>query len=204
MESERRAPGQRSGGERLDGLRGRWLPQYRRAGPQLPRCARCRDRRGDGLEPRGQLLGLLAGIERRDDLCRRELHQHRWAGAQRHRGDRYRLRDGNRLEPERRWTGPRSGAERFDGLRGRGLTNVGGQARNHIAAIDAITGAVRPWNPNAGLWVRALVVNGSTVYAGGAFTTMDGSMRSYFAAINQATTDVPGGPGGRPLALRLD
>jgi len=53
--------------------------------------------------------------------------------------------------------------------------------RNFIAALDA-TGAATSWDPDADGSVYALAVSGSTVYAGGDFTTIGGEEnRSYFA-----------------------
>ena len=66
------------------------------------------------------------------------------------------------------------------------FTSIGGQSRNYIAALDAVTGNATAWNPNASnisslINVRALAVSGSTVYAGGEFTTIGGEPRPYFA-----------------------
>ena len=67
------------------------------------------------------------------------------------------------------------------------FTSIGGQTRNYIAALDAGTGAATDWNPNAsgGIFqplVLALAVSGSTVYAGGSFTSIGGDInRTYFA-----------------------
>jgi len=53
---------------------------------------------------------------------------------------------------------------------------IGGEARNRLAAIDAATGAVNPWDPQMSeLWwgygsyfvrVNALAVSGGVVYVG--------------------------------------
>jgi len=66
-------------------------------------------------------------------------------------------------------------------------TGGGGQTRNHIAAIDAATGAATDWNPNANNTVYALAVSGSTVYAGGDFTSIGGQMRNNIAALDAST-----------------
>ena len=67
--------------------------------------------------------------------------------------------------------------------------------RNHIAAIDATTGKPTSWNPNAGGFVYTLALNGSTVYAGGDFLSLQGTSggpytRNHIAAIN-ATSGNP-------------
>lgn len=51
------------------------------------------------------------------------------------------------------------------------FTNLGGQPRNGLAALDQITGAANAWNPNASP-VHALAILGGRIYAGGAFTTI--------------------------------
>jgi hypothetical protein len=65
-------------------------------------------------------------------------------------------------------------------------TDVNGQVvtRNRVAAINATTGALLPWNPNANKSVYALVVAGGNVYLGGDFSTVGGSARSRLAAVD--------------------
>ncbi|MEI6231199.1 MAG: hypothetical protein WCP81_10735, partial [Actinomycetes bacterium] len=68
-------------------------------------------------------------------------------------------------------------------------TFAGSTARNRLVAFD--TSSATPdtptsWDPNAGGTVKALVVSGSTVYAGGAFTTIGSSDRNRLAAIGTA------------------
>ncbi len=73
------------------------------------------------------------------------------------------------------------------------FTNIGGQPRNHIAALDATTALATPWDPNASgpnflqVEVLALTVSGSTVYAGGTFTSIGGQSRSDLAALDGTT-----------------
>jgi len=70
------------------------------------------------------------------------------------------------------------------------FTRVGNWERYGIAHILS-DGSVHPaWNPNAGgtyPHVRALAVSGSTVYAGGSFTSIGGQSRHYIAALDAAT-----------------
>jgi hypothetical protein len=70
--------------------------------------------------------------------------------------------------------------------------------RNHIAALDATTGNLLPWNPNANGDVRALAASadGSTIFVGGGFGTIAGAARHRFAALsanaNAAAVNQPG------------
>jgi predicted small secreted protein len=85
------------------------------------------------------------------------------------------------------------------------FTSIGGQSRNFIAALDATTGNALAWNPNAnggqagevvltfanlvseGPGVYSLAVSGSTVYAGGNFTSIGGQSRNNIAALDATT-----------------
>ncbi len=95
---------------------------------------------------------------------------------------------------------------------GGAFTSIGGQPRSAIAALDASTGEATSWNPDAGSSfsdgpaVRALAVSGSTVYAGGFFTSIGGKSRSNIAAVD-ATTGVAASwnpnPNSEVFALRV-
>src|SRR5439155_24217627 len=67
------------------------------------------------------------------------------------------------------------------------FTNIGGQARNYIAALEGTTGTATAWNPSASSTVVALVVSGTTVYAGGVFTSIGGQSRNNIAALDATT-----------------
>jgi hypothetical protein len=74
------------------------------------------------------------------------------------------------------------------------FARIGGQARSSLAAIDARTGAVLPWNHGlkgpltGGLGeAKVLLVSGNTLYVGGEFTTVDMVPRHSIAAIDAAT-----------------
>ena len=67
------------------------------------------------------------------------------------------------------------------------FTNVGGQARSRIAALDPVTGLATAWNPGAGGSVRsvlALALSGNVVYAGGVFAAVGGQVRNHLAALD--------------------
>jgi hypothetical protein len=72
---------------------------------------------------------------------------------------------------------------------GGGFSNVGGQPRLKIAALDAGTGLATAWNPGSASIssVNAIAVSGTTVYTGGLFTNIGGQPRSNIAAIDAAT-----------------
>ena len=69
--------------------------------------------------------------------------------------------------------------------------SIGGQPRNGIAALDATTGQVTAWNPDASGGysprVFALALSGSTLYAGGWFTSIGGQARHNLAALDATT-----------------
>src|SRR5580765_7993588 len=73
---------------------------------------------------------------------------------------------------------------------GGGFSNIGGQSRRGIAALDASSGLATTWDPTLGgspFEVRALHVDGDVVYAGGSFISMGGQPRNNSAALDAAT-----------------
>jgi len=77
---------------------------------------------------------------------------------------------------------------------GGSFTQIGGVARNNLAAFDATTGVVDPaWDPNLNSSVGSLAVSGGKVYAGGSFTTVNGgaTTRNRLAAFNLADGTSP-------------
>ena len=67
---------------------------------------------------------------------------------------------------------------------------TGEVTRNRVAAINLSTGALLPWDPNAGGTVEAIAVSGSTVYLGGSFTQVGGKGHQRLAAVD-ATSGTP-------------
>ena len=72
------------------------------------------------------------------------------------------------------------------------FTQVGGIARNYLAAIDLATGEVTDWNPNSDNFVADIAVSPdhSTIYINGAFSSIGGQSRNRAAAFDVATGDL--------------
>lgn len=70
------------------------------------------------------------------------------------------------------------------------FTQIGGQPRNYLAAINTVTGQVTDWDPNANQAVLKLMLSqdDSTLYVGGSFTSISTTTRNYIAALNTATS----------------
>ncbi|MFN4111526.1 MAG: fibronectin type III domain-containing protein [Ignavibacteria bacterium] len=64
------------------------------------------------------------------------------------------------------------------------FTNVGGQTRNRLAAIDT-SGNILSWDPNSGGMVNSLVIKDSIIFVGGSFFNISGITRQRLAAIDK-------------------
>lgn len=64
--------------------------------------------------------------------------------------------------------------------------------RNRLAALNAATGALLPWNPGANGTVWSLQVSQGRVYVGGTFANVGGQPRARLAAVDAATGAVTG------------
>ncbi|MBS1772655.1 MAG: T9SS type A sorting domain-containing protein [Bacteroidetes bacterium] len=60
--------------------------------------------------------------------------------------------------------------------------NVGGNAKNNLAAVDISTGSATSWNPAPDYNVFALANKGDTLYVGGNFKTISSTPKNGFAA----------------------
>jgi hypothetical protein len=92
--------------------------------------------------------------------------------------------------------------------------SMGGQSRRDLAAVDARTGLATDWHPVLGPGVgggysdvRALQLQGNTLYAGGDFGSVNGVTRNYLAAVDATTGELKEGwdpnPDGFIWALAL-
>jgi hypothetical protein len=70
---------------------------------------------------------------------------------------------------------------------GGSFTQIGGQSREKIAALDVASGVATAWNPQSDGNVYALAVAGSTVFAGGTFGSMGAVGRNRLAAFDVAS-----------------
>jgi WD40 repeat protein len=59
------------------------------------------------------------------------------------------------------------------------------QSRDHLAAIDLATCDVLPWTANVNGNVTALTADNGVLYAGGAFTAVEGQTRHHLAALDE-------------------
>ena len=67
------------------------------------------------------------------------------------------------------------------------FTQVGAVTRNHLAQINS-SGSVTSWDPNANNTVYAITVDGTDIYVGGMFTTINGgTSRNYLAKLDNTT-----------------
>ncbi len=72
------------------------------------------------------------------------------------------------------------------------FVTIGGEVRNGLAAIDASSGALLPWAPNpagGSLYpnLESLLVDGSSVYIGGYFSSVGGAERNCLAEVDART-----------------
>jgi len=76
------------------------------------------------------------------------------------------------------------------------FVNVGDSTRTHLAAVDTIAGNATSWNPvladppynDDNFSVQALTLDGSTIYVGGGFYSVNGQQDSSIAAIDTSST----------------
>jgi hypothetical protein len=81
------------------------------------------------------------------------------------------------------------------------FTEIGGQSRNGLAALDTTTAKATSWNPNLNTpGVYTLATGGSQVFVGGTFSSAGGMARSDLAAIDATTGEATSwNPGVAPV-----
>jgi beta-propeller uncharacterized protein DUF5122 len=62
--------------------------------------------------------------------------------------------------------------------------HVKDEVRNNLAAVDARTGALTAWDPNATGAVSSLTASGALVYAGGTFSNLGATPRTFLGALD--------------------
>ena len=67
---------------------------------------------------------------------------------------------------------------------GGSFSQVDGTERLRLAALNATTGALLPWNPGANSTINTMELNGNTLFVGGSFTTIAGTTRNRLASID--------------------
>ena len=69
-----------------------------------------------------------------------------------------------------------------------GVNSIGGQTRNRMARLDAVTGLADAFDPNANTTVRAIAVQADgRILVGGDFTSIGGQTRNRIARLDAAT-----------------
>lgn len=90
---------------------------------------------------------------------------------------------------------------------GGSFLDIGGTSRAYLAAVDATTGALLPWNTTCLGNVNAIAIDGGSVIAGGEFLGIGGFSRTRLARIDGTTGAVASwnpGADGVVRALQLD
>jgi trimeric autotransporter adhesin len=77
---------------------------------------------------------------------------------------------------------------------GGSFVTVGGQPRSNLAAVDATTGNLLPWNPSTDGPVLASAVSGGIIYLGGIFSQVNGQPQTYLAAVDATGNLLPWRP----------
>jgi chitodextrinase len=70
---------------------------------------------------------------------------------------------------------------------GGSFTTINGAAQRFVVALDPVTGARRPFNPNPQSGVYGLALRGNSLYLGGVFNAIGGVPRSRLAMVDKTT-----------------
>ncbi|MFP5520587.1 MAG: hypothetical protein ACLGGX_11835, partial [Bdellovibrionia bacterium] len=92
------------------------------------------------------------------------------------------------------WAGTPTAIHAIDSnyyLLGGSFTTVGAvRSRANLAAIDISNGSLLPWQPEASSIVYKIVKHGTSIYAGGSFTSVSGIVNNYVAKIDKTNGNV--------------
>ena len=83
------------------------------------------------------------------------------------------------------------------------FTQIGGAARNMVAALDPTTGAATPWNPSPNSEATAFTAIGDTAYFAGGFSLVNGQSRTRLAAVQAPSNVTAWDPGANGNAYEL-
>lgn len=83
------------------------------------------------------------------------------------------------------------------------FSQVGGQSRNNLAAINARNGELLPWNPGTNNSVNRIALDGDTIYIGGIFTECGGSTRNRLAAVDRDGSHLSWNPNANNYVLDI-
>lgn len=86
---------------------------------------------------------------------------------------------------------------------GGSFSQVGGQGRNNLAAIDTRSGSLLPWNPGTDGSVAKVVLDGDTLFIGGSFNHCGGSTRNRLAAVDRDGSLLPWNPNANNYVLDI-
>ena len=160
------------------------------AAPQRARGGGHGSRSRDVLEPGRERHRDSSGRERDDGLRRRELHHPQRLGPQPDRRGEHDDRAPTTWDPN---ANDKVNALAVSGTTvyaGGDFTNIGGQARSRVAALDRAvntSNALVGWNPGTSSSVNALALSGTTLYAGRLQHRRSRRARNRLAAIDLAS-----------------
>ncbi|MBP9159588.1 MAG: T9SS type A sorting domain-containing protein [Flavobacteriales bacterium] len=72
-------------------------------------------------------------------------------------------------------------------LLGGNFSEVQGESRNNLAAVNATTGVLLPWSPALNNSISDLIVDGNRLFASGMFSTVNGNPHQSLASFNLST-----------------
>ena len=192
----------RAGDFWVDRVRQQVLEQVERSEAQQHRCGRCADRQGDGLESRCKQQRVGAGCLQLNGLRRRGLSEHRRKGTRRVRGAWCTREPARWLPSKSKRKCVCAGDLGLDPLRRRGLRPHRRRAPHQDARAQYPDREGDLLEPGCGGLVSAVAVSGSTVFAGGSFTTSVGESAATTSPHSMRRRGRPSGTRTRAITWR--